>query len=684
MKKIKKVWQNKFFKNYFILSIALLSMEIIFRLIASLPILSYSFFRIFIGINILSIILGFISYHIPKKGSKIFNLIIILIVTIYGIAQLGFKNYLGVYVSFGSSSQVGAVTDYFLDYMRSLHLSYYLMLIPFILILLYYILIDKKVSFDLPKRIKDKRYKIIRICSSLMILVLVFLYFLTLKVDFMQDKTIKATAYQIFKKPVSPALAISNFGFLEFGLLDIKESIIPGAEIENEILYNPDEISNKVDKEAPIKPQVTIDNEIWKDITEKETGPNWSTLNKYYISKKPTKTNEYTGMFEGKNLIMIMLESGSNLIYNEEYFPNIAKLYNEGWHFDNYYSPRNTCSTINNEFSNLTGLYTISNNCTAKAYQNNVYFESIFNLFNASGYETKSYHDYTEHYYPRSTIHKNMGVGEYFGVEKLNIPYTTLYGDWPSDIDFIESYLNFLDDYNKDKPFMNFLTTMTSHQTYNVESNFNDMYRSDFPDTYGYDVQSYLSKIKVVDEAIGKLIDGLEKRDLLDDTIIVMFADHYPYGLDSDNLSNALGVDITKDQNAENVPYIIYNPNIGKKTIKKYSMHVNTTPTIANLFNLSYDSRLYEGSDVFSDTYESLAIFADGSWKNEYAYYDAGTSKINYYTKKKYTDEEILNINESVDLKLNMSRLAIKNYYFEYLDKQLKSYKKKDIKIAEN
>lgn len=681
MLKIKKIWQKKLFKNYFIFCITFLLLEIIFRSIANLSILSFSMLRVFIGVNILSLIFGYISKLLPRKGSMIFNILIILIFSIYGVAQLGFKNYLGVYLSFGSSSQAGTVTSYFMEYLRSFHWFYYLIFIPFILVLLYYILVDKKVSVDLPKLIKNKRYYINKSITLGSLIVLIILYFITLTTSFMQDKKIKATAYQIFQKPVSPTLAISNFGFTMFSFLDIKESLAPGKEITNDVYYDPSNIKN-YNKEDVIVPQVTIDNEKWKNIIENETDDNKNLLNKYFISKKATESNEYTGLFKDKNLIMIMLESGSNLIINEEYYPNITKLYNEGWHFTNYYSPRNTCSTINNEFSNLTGLYTISNNCTAKEYKDNVYFESIFNLFNNAGYDTKSYHNYTEHYYPRSTIHPNMGVGEYFGVEKLNIPYSTVYGDWPSDEDFIDSYLNYLDQYDKDKPFMNFLTTVTSHQTYMDDSKFNNLYRDDFPDKYAYDVRSYMSKVRVLDNAIGKLVDGLKDRDLLDDTVIVMFADHYPYGLRQDNLSDALGVDISVDNNAENVPYIIYSPSIDSKTFSQYTMHVNTTPTIANLFGLDFDSRIYEGSDVLSKDYESLVIFDDASWKNEYAYYDAGTSEISYYTDKTYEENEILEINERVNYRLSMSSLAIKNDYFKYLDELLNNDDNDEDKVS--
>jgi len=80
-----------------------------------------------------------------------------------------------------------------------------------------------------------------------------------------------------------------------------------------------------------------------------------------------------------------------------------------------------------------------------------------------------------------------------------------------------------------------------------------------------------------------------------------------------------------------------------------------------------------------SDDYESLVVFADGSWKNELAYYNASTGNIKYYSDKSYSTEEIKAINEKVTLKMKMSTLAIKNNYFGYLEKELAKYEVNEV-----
>ena len=355
-------------------------------------------------------------------------------------------------------------------------------------------------------------------------------------------------------------------------------------------------------------------------------------------------------------------------------------MYTEGWSFKNNYSPRNSCSTGNNEMSGMIGIYSIYNTCTTNDFKGNTYFNSIFNLFNKENYYTFSAHNYTEHYYERRTIHQNMGSQKYYGVEDLNIDYSNEYKDWSSDEDFMNEFLNILDN-NKDGKFMTWLTTVSSHQPYGYSSKEGDKYLDLFEDEdISMELKRYKSKLKILDNALGILLDGLEKRKILDDTVIVMFGDHYPYGLPTDMINSVLDYDVSKEYEAERTPFVIYNSKEKGKVIYDYTTYVNIVPTIANVFGLDYDPRLYTGEDLFNDDYESIAIFADGSWKNDKAYYNAAEGTIKYYRSDEYSVEELQKINSSITNKINMSNLAIKNNYYNYLENALKDKKEEETK----
>ena len=122
-----------------------------------------------------------------------------------------------------------------------------------------------------------------------------------------------------------------------------------------------------------------------------------------------------------------------------------------------------------------------------------------------------------------------MGSQNYYDVNSLNMEYSSVYGAWPSDVTLMEEYLKLLDDI--DGKFMSYITTVTTHQPYASQSEYGDKYLDKFEDTsYSLELKRYLSKMTELDNALGVLIDGLQERNLLDDTIIVLFGDHYPYG----------------------------------------------------------------------------------------------------------------------------------------------------------
>ena len=593
----------------------------------------------------------------------------IFISSIYALAETGFNNFIGVYMSLGTSSQLGAVIDYIREFILSFKWYYYFLILPFILMVLYYIFINEKIinkyNISMSKnnyKLLNKRLYVKKLSLSILILCMFSnLYLLTIYVPFMQNKLQTVSNKKLFKSPSVPSIAVKQFGIITFGILDVNNYFFP-AKVSEE--YKIENESNKYAKENSTR---KFDDTNWNNLIDNETNETLNTLNKYFINNDVTDTNNYTGMFKDKNLIVIMLESVNDIIINKEDYPNFYKMYSEGWHWKNNYSPRNSCSTGNNEMSGMTSLFSIYNTCTANNYRKNTYFEAIFNLFNNKGYNTFSAHDYTEHYYYRNEIHTNMGSNAYYGVEKLGIEYSSIYKNWASDEDFMNKVLELIGDVDNDH-FMTWLTTVSSHQPYYYSSIEGDKYLSLYEDRdIRTDLKRYKSKLKILDNALGILLDGLEKKGILDDTVIVMYGDHYPYGLSTDTINTVLDYDTNVDYENERVPFVIYNTDIDSKEFESYTSYINILPTVANLFDLDYDPRLYMGSDLLSKDYESIVVFADGSWKNEYAYYNASRSNIEYYTDKTYTIEELQNINNKIDLKIKMSSLAIKNNYFNYL-----------------
>lgn len=651
--------------------------EIIFKIVNFFNLIDISSIRIILGSFIISFIISSIEYFIPKKLHKYINILFIFVCSFYSLLETGFNNFIGVYMSFGTSSQLGAVIDYIREFVLSFKWYYYFTMLPFILIILYYIFYDKKIKNKYKINISKNNYKLLnktmfvkKILLSFMLLnIISSLYLITVFAPFMQNKLQVVKTKELLINPSVPSITVKQYGIVGFGILDVKHYLFPTNESYEYNVDNEKRHNNNLNKARK------FDDTKWEELINNETNTTLNTLNKYFINNKITDENEYTGLYKDKNLIVIMMESVNDIIINKEDYPNFYKLYSEGWHWENNYSPRNSCSTGNNEMSGMTSLYSIYNTCTANIYKDNTYFESIFNLFNKNNYYTFSAHDYTEHYYYRHIIHSNMGSQKYYGVEELGIDYSSQYKNWASDEDFMKVVNDIINNVDSDK-FMTWLTTVSSHQPYYYSSIEGDKYLSLYDNLdLKIDLKRYKSKLKILDNALGILIDGLTASGKLDDTVIVLFGDHYPYGLSTNTINSVLDYDTGVDYESERVPFVIYNSKMEPKVFKEYTSYVNILPTVANLFGLNYDPRLYMGTDLLSKDYKSLVVFADGSWKNEYAYYNASKSDIEYFTDKTYSIEELQQINNNISNKINMSSLAIKNNYFNYLYSSLNGIK---------
>ncbi len=673
---MKNLLKNNLIKNYIILLVFFSILEVSFRLISNLSLNNIALLRIFIGINFISALLSFILSWFNKTVSKVLIIVISLALSVYTFFQIGFNSFIGVYASINSKSQLGAVKDYIIDFFSAFKSIYYLAFIPFLLLILYYIFLDKLTEKKIDKRFPLKTNIVfepgIRTITTVLFLVATgFMYYETLEVDFMQNKLQTVSNKDLFKYASIPSTTINQFGILGFGILDVKSSMTEApVKSTTYAVYN----NNKKEENKTR----AVDNTILDKVIASEEDSTFNDISNYIKNNTVTDYNDHTGIFEGKNVIVIMMESTSDIVINKDLYPNFYKLYTEGISFKNNYSPRNSCATGNNEFSGMTGLYTIQNNCTANIFSSNTYFTSIFNLFKNAGYSATSMHDYIEAYYARNIIHKNLGSEAYYNAVDLGLNYYPEYRNWASDEDFMDAAMDITLNSDNTKPFMLWLTTVSAHQPYGVSSEEGDKYLSITEDTdYSIELRRYMSKLKSFDNSLGILLERLEKAGKLDDTVIVMYGDHYPYGLKNKDISRVLSYDLS-DYEIERTPMVIYNASTKAEVVEKYSSYINLTPTLANLFNLDYDPRYYMGTDVFSSDYLDVVAFADGSWKNADVYYNAGSGTVKYYSSNEYSIDELININNIIATRMQYSELIIRNNYYNYLENKINTYKEEE------
>jgi phosphoglycerol transferase MdoB-like AlkP superfamily enzyme len=359
-------------------------------------------------------------------------------------------------------------------------------------------------------------------------------------------------------------------------------------------------------------------------------------INEYFAIQPSHGVNNYSGIFEDKNLVFIMAESLDTFAINEELTPNLYRLKTENAYFENYYSPLYYRSTADTEFLVQTSMYP-NNNVTLSMdfYAENTFPATLPILFESEGYETFSFHNYIDYFYPRTDFHVNsLGYNHYFGPEDMGMDVANKNNslifahDWQSDYDMMVAAVpEFI---NEDKFFVNMLT-VSGHFKYDenhpiAAKNVQEV--TDYEIRNGIDLDSeifyYLAANIELDKAIGYLLDELETHNKLEDTVIVIFGDHYAYGIDKSTIWDYDDIkEDGSDMDIHNVPLLIYsNSLILDGTVDNYISSIDFIPTISNLFNLPLHYELVFGNDALSDK-ENVVRFADISFISATFSYDS-------------------------------------------------------------
>ncbi|MBP5529998.1 MAG: LTA synthase family protein [Lachnospiraceae bacterium] len=350
-------------------------------------------------------------------------------------------------------------------------------------------------------------------------------------------------------------------------------------------------------------------------LIENETNPTTRKMHEYFGSNEPTMQNEYTGYFEGKNLIFMSVEAFSPYAIDKDFTPTLYKMANEGFVFKNFYQPNWSLSTTGGEFANMTGIIPewIDSGNSFIVSENKYMPYSIGALLGNKGYSCKAFHNNSYDYYERDKTHPNLGY-DYKGIGNgLQLAHDY----WPSsDLEMMEATLpDIIAEYKETGvPFHTYYMTVSGHCNYNWGGNYMSRKNKDvavqaFPDS-SMPVQAYMACNLEFEYACRYILEELEKEGILEDTVICFTADHYPYALSEGNVDyykELSGIDdspksISRYKNA----LILYCASMKEPVIVDtpcYSPDI--IPTLDNLFNVQYDSRLYSGRDIFATNYEA-------------------------------------------------------------------------------
>ena len=390
-------------------------------------------------------------------------------------------------------------------------------------------------------------------------------------------------------------------------------------------------------------------------------------LNSYFSQVPGTAQNEYTGMLRDYNLIFLCAESFSPAAVDPVYTPTLYKLTHEGFVFENYYTTfPNT--TTDGEYTLTQGLYPDGTkdkySSSMMASANNDLPYALGNFFQQEfGVKSFGYHNNVGNYYRRDLSHPNMGYTMKFNRDGMEFS-----GYWPtSDLEMMEQSV---DDYINEPQFHAYYMTFSGHYQYNP--NDNGIVRKHYNSMEGgpwkqMTQKGYVACHMELDKALEYLLNRLEEAGIADKTAIVLASDHTPYGLAKDLYFEMVG--------EEEDFFAWYKSNLifwvggmeESVVVEEYCSTADVLPTILNLWGFPYDSRMYAGTDVFSDGVHA-AVLIDHSFLTDKVWFNSNTGEVRYLVPEEEVPENYIeNMNQLIASRFEFSAEILRNNYYQYI-----------------
>lgn len=599
----------------------------------------------------IAIVLNLITSVFKPKVNKIITYIItIALIIIFG-AQIVYYSMYEAIISFFSMMHGGQVTE-FMEVIIDVVLRNWYGILLFIIPLIILIILSKKKVITFEKN--SIKQIAIKITSALIIQLIALLCVNFINTDDMYSN--KNLYYNIHV----PKVTANRMGLLTTMRLDLQRFIFG---FEEKLSVQTNAIPKEEEKDSYNITYIDFDKLIKneEDNTIKE-------MHEYFSSQEASKKNKYTGMFKDKNLIVLVGESFSSLAIREDLTPNLYKLYKEGFQFDNFYTPIFPVSTADGEYITDTSLIPKEGVWSFLRVAGNYMPYSYANVFEKQGYSSNAYHNHTATYYERDKYIETMGYNSYLAVGTgLEDRMDT--SNWPnSDYEMVKTTVN---DYINNEKFMAYYMTVSGHMNYTKIGNMM-VYRNwdqvkDLP--YSNKAKGYLAANIELDKAVGELLSRLEEAGKLEDTVIVISGDHYPYGLTLGEINELSTFERDDKFEKFRMPFLIWSGSMkGPIKVEKIGSSLDVLPTVLNLFGAEFDSRLLMGRDILSDS-DPIVIFSDRSFITDKGRYNSLTEQ--FTPNEGVTVEEgyVDKINTIIYKKYQMSRLILENDYYKHVFK---------------
>ena len=598
----------------------------------SIPLLGAGLFRSLLSGAALGALLWFIATAIPnqKWACRITAILYFLIGAVF-IAECCCQDFFGTYYQLSFLLKMsGQVAGNFLGTAFGVilrHLWFFpLALAPGILLLIF----GSQLVPSFRSRRRNWKYRLLA-AQALLFVVLQLLALFVCHIGF--DRRYATVDY-------TANSAIPRFGLVNTIRLEYHYKIFGQPKIE----LGSDPVSQPEESPIPSAPETTPSAETeqpqetvpvvieyednvmdidFQALREADSDSTLQSMDEYFGSQTPTEQNQYTGLFQGKNLIVLTAESFAPVVIDKERTPALYRLANDGFVFSNFYQPDWSQSTTGGEYAAMTGLIPtwIDGKTSFNVSSGKAMPFALGWMFRSQGYTSTAYHNNTYSYYGRSKTHPNLGYDYYGFGNGLEIPSS---GSWPaSDLEMMEATLSEpIQSYVENgTPFHLYYMTVSGHCDYGFGLNAMSKRNQEAVAGLNYPepALAFLAAQMELEYAMEYLLEELEAAGIAEDTVIVLTADHYPYALsedyDSDYYTELTGIEDNENMTSRyRNTLIIWSGSMEEPVqVDSPCSAIDIVPTLLNLFGLEYDSRLLSGRDILAPDVEPGVV--DSSMK---------------------------------------------------------------------
>lgn len=377
------------------------------------------------------------------------------------------------------------------------------------------------------------------------------------------------------------------------------------------------------------------------------------------VSNEQAETNMYTGILEGKNVLVIHWESMQSFlvglkINGVEVTPNLNKLVNKGMYFENFYSQVSVGTSSDTEFTFSTSLMPSNMGTAFGSYFDRTYITTQ-NILANKGYYTFSMHGNNADYWNRRIMYKSIGYKRFYS--KIDFEIDEKLGLGLSDKSFFRQAISYIEEiksqYNN---YFGTMITLTNHTPFNSKGeSYSDFDVSLKIEKYNkqnnkYEVVTYpymedtklgyyLQSAHYADEALGEFISELENKNLLENTVLVIYGDHdarlpiedyirlYNYDYENDAIYSENSQKYHEINEYDyilnrKVPLILWSEEVPELTgtITEVMGMYDLQPTLGNM--MGFYNKYALGNDIFKEE-DNIVVFPDGNWLTNKVYYNS-------------------------------------------------------------